>query len=555
MKKLIALLLAMVCVLSVCAGCGGGGLAGEEQGQVQADNPDEKVKLTVGIPSNALVASYKDNALTKYLEAEMNVELEFVEYSGGSEIGTQIATNVTAGEALPDILFGITLGDGVINRYGKDGYFRDLAPYFQDKEGASKVFWERIEANLTELEIENVKRQLVNADTGGIYAIPSMETSLVDIIDYQVWINTEWLDAVGMEMPTDIDSLYKVLVAFKTKDPNGNGKADEIPLYGSEAGGLGADVINYLINMFLYFNDRKPFNVTDDGKLYVPYTTDEYREAMIFINKLYKEKLIGDAIFATSQSDIQKVATPANGTALAGIFCGHLTLHATKNSAVLEQYEPLPYLEGQTVVFNDNTFRRNIYITQDCKNPDRAFALIMKMWEEETSYRVRYGEFGANWTWADEGAISDCGIPAKIKILNDPFAQPNACLWSDASGTLNVYAEGEAAQMGEASTAWEKRKSALHAQSRANADAAAAENNPTNICPTLNFTEDEAELTTKARSACADYMKKSRTDFIKNKMDPTNDAVWNNYVKQIEEYGVNDWLAAAQKAYDRGTKM
>lgn len=554
MKKLIALLLALVCVLSVCAGCGGGG-ALNQGGEVVQDNPDELVKLTVGIPSNALVASYKDNALTKYLEAEMNVEIEFVEYSGGSEIGTQIATNVTAGEALPDILWGITLGDGVINRYGKDGYFRDLAPYFQDKEGASKVFWERIEANLTDLEIENVKRQLVNADTGGIYAIPSMETSLVDIIDYQVWINTEWLDALGLEMPTDIDSLYDTLVAFKTRDPNGNGKNDEIPLYGSETGGLGADVINYLVNLYLYFNDRKPFNVDDNGKLYVPYTTDEYREAMIFINKLYKEKLINDAIFATSMQDLQKVTTPASGTAMAGIFCGHLTLHATKNSAVLDQYQPLPYLEDQTIVFNDNTFRRNIFITQDCANPDRAFALIMKMWEEETSYRIRYGEFGANWTWADEGAVSDCGIPAKIKILNDPFAQPNACLWADASGTLNVYAEGEAAQMGEDSTAWEKRKSALHAQSRVNADEAAAANNPVNICPTLTYTDDESELISAAVSACSDYMKKSRTDFIKGKMDPNNDAVWNQYVGRIEELGVKDWLAAAQKAYDRGTKM
>ena len=42
-------------------------------------------------------------------------------------------------------------------------------------------------------------------------------------------INTKWLEAVGMEMPTTVDELHDVLVAFKDKDPNGNGQADEIP--------------------------------------------------------------------------------------------------------------------------------------------------------------------------------------------------------------------------------------------------------------------------------------------------------------------------------------
>ena len=43
-------------------------------------------------------------------------------------------------------------------------------------------------------------------------------------------INTDWLEAVDMEVPTTLDEFKDVLVAFKTKDPNGNGQADEIPL-------------------------------------------------------------------------------------------------------------------------------------------------------------------------------------------------------------------------------------------------------------------------------------------------------------------------------------
>ena len=555
MKKLICLLLALVSLLSLAACNKGGGLAGSGDAQNQNVTADGKVLLTIGLPTNALVLDYKNNALTKYLENELNMELEFIPYSGGSEIGTQIATAITAGEPLPDIIWDVELGDAAISRYGKDDYFQDLSKYFADREGASKVFWERVEANFSEYELDNIKRKMVDADTGEIYYIPTMETSLVDIMDYQVWINTVWLDKLGLPMPTTRDEFYNTLVAFKTQDPNGNGQNDEIPLYGSEAGGLGADVVNFVINMFLYFDDRKTFSVGDDGKLYAPFITDEYREALKFANKLYAEKLMPDSVFTTALPDLQKITTPASGTALVGVFCGHLTLHAMKNNDLLQQYQPMPYLKEQRVVFNDNAFKRNVFITSSCTRPDDAFRLIMKMYEEETSWRIRYGEFGVNWDYAPEGSISELGLPAKMKIIDDPFQQQNTCLWSSVGGTLNVYAECEAAIMAEESSDWLKLRNKMAAQSRKNGDAAAKTNNPEKLCPVLVYTEEELELTQRQRTAVGDYYTKSRTDFIKNKMSPTSDAEWNKYVQQVKDYGLADWLAVAQKAYERDPQI
>ena len=44
-----------------------------------------------------------------------------------------------------------------------------------------------------------------------------------------MWINQTWLDELGLEPPVDFESLLDVLTAFQTKDPNLNGKQDEIP--------------------------------------------------------------------------------------------------------------------------------------------------------------------------------------------------------------------------------------------------------------------------------------------------------------------------------------
>ena len=48
----------------------------------------------------------------------------------------------------------------------------------------------------------------------------------------------DWLDNVGMEVPTTMDEWYEVLVAFKEGDPNGNGEADELPFDAGSAGHL-----------------------------------------------------------------------------------------------------------------------------------------------------------------------------------------------------------------------------------------------------------------------------------------------------------------------------
>lgn len=547
MKKYIALFLAMIIALSLCAACGG-----NETPNNSSTNVKGKVDLSIGLPSVATVLSYEENSLTYWVEGQTGFDLSFIPFSGGTDIGTQISTTVAARQELPDILYDISLGEDVYRGYGHDGYFLDLTKYFDDRDGASKTFWERFEATFSPEEQADILRKMTDPDTGAIYAVPTLETSLIDVMDYQMWINTEWLDKLQLDMPTDIDSLYKVLVAFRDNDPNGNGKKDEIPLYGGQEAGLGADVVNWLVNMFLYFNDRKTFMVDDDGQLYAPFLTNEYREAMKFMNKLMDEKLMLDAVFNAKHAELKLVNTPNSGVPIAGIFAGHLTLHANCDSPVLKQYKPLPLFGN--AVYNDNNCFMTTFITKDCDNPDAAFELLMTLYTEDGSRRLRYGEYGVNWTDADAGAKSSMGLDADFKLIRDPMLEQNTCLWSSASCSLNVNSEGESAQLTEQETAGEVLRAQMHAESRKHYDAAAEKNNPDPkyICPTLVYTEDEKLEIAHQQTAVSDYFRKSRTDFALGNLDPNSDTDWNTYVNTCWDLGLQDWLDTAQVAYDRG---
>ena len=176
------------------------------------------------------------------------------------------------------------------------------------------------------------------------------------------------------------------------------------------------------------------------------------------------------------------------------------------------------------------------------------------LWSEEGSRRVRYGEYGVNWTDPDPGATSDLGLPATYKLLRDPLVEQNTCLWSGASCTLCVWAELEDAQIVREQSPGEAIKQQMHAESYKNYKAASEKYNPdaSLICPTLVLTEEEKEDTQAQRTACSDYYRKCRTAFATGEMDPNKDADWNTYVDTLWELGLQDWLDVAQVSYDRG---
>ena len=71
-------------------------------------------------------------------------------------------------------------------------------------------------------------KSLITAPDGHIYALATGAAAPWSDISWHLHINNDWLERLGLEMPTTTDEFYEVLLAFKNSDPNGNGDADEI---------------------------------------------------------------------------------------------------------------------------------------------------------------------------------------------------------------------------------------------------------------------------------------------------------------------------------------
>lgn len=544
MKKWIALLLSLATLVTLLTGCGKKEETVSDQpgASTSGDAAADGVTITIGLPRSALVTDYDNNAFTNWLEEQTGCNIQFQYFQAStSDAKTQLSTMMVSGEKLPDILYNFQLSDDLIKEYGDDGYFLDLRDYYADREGASRVFWERLQEIPEEEQVTNVRR-MTDVENGAMYSLPCIQTSDIDTMDYQMWINQTWLDELNLQAPTDPDELYEVLKAFKQRDP------DCVPLAGIE-NSMGGDVINWIVNMFTYCDDTRRWNVDETGKLYMPYTTDDYRQALIYMHKLVQEGLMTPLCWTIKIQEMQALTSPADNDPMVGIFAGHLTLHVTPGSEVLYNYKPLD-LFGNAVI-NENINRRSTFITTDCENPDAAFALAMALYSKEAGWRLRYGEQGVNWDYADAGTESYLGKPAEIKILDDPFAKLNSCLWGDMAASLLTDAEGESAEKVEGTDAWADYKNTIVAEQVANYHAAAEANNPKTLCPPLIQTTQEKDEILQIKSDVLTIINKCRAQFANGELDPNDDAAWNDYLAQLDTLGLAQYQAQSQAIYDR----
>lgn len=109
------------------------------------------------------------------------------------------------------------------------------------------------------------------------------------------WIRQDWLDKLGLKAPQNVNELYEVLKAFRDRDPNGNGKKDEIPYFNGEQ--------YEVYRLVLLWGARSSGSNTyfdfmvENGKIVHPFAQEPFKLGIRNVAKWYAEGLIDKEIF------------------------------------------------------------------------------------------------------------------------------------------------------------------------------------------------------------------------------------------------------------------
>ena len=300
----------------------------------------EEVTITIGLTQNMNIENYDTNYYTQMLEEVTGVNIEFLLFTSG-ENQDKLQMMVAGGEKLPDIIMW-GQNDAMCMLWGEEGYIVPLEDYFANASYYAAEGYARVKEN-SGLDIVDY----VTSSDGHVWTFPTYQETLTNPPYARFWIYQPWLEALNLKAPTTTDEFYEVLKAFKTQDPNGNGKADEIPLIGSQmsSGSFGANAWEYIMNAFQHSTSKKNFLISTEGQLSVSYTTDKWKEGVKYITKLVDEGLF-DAVSFTQDTDTFKAIVNSSGDQLVGSFCYTSSAFVAKDHPSKEAWLLLPQLKG-----------------------------------------------------------------------------------------------------------------------------------------------------------------------------------------------------------------
>lgn len=503
----------------------------------------EKVTLVLGVPQNASVEDWDTNFQTTMLEKDLNYDLEFRVYPSG-EFTTQINLAVAAGgEGLPDIILSnFNLGDDVVYSWAQAGAIIPLTEYYENSSYYLKEAVERTGVDFI---------PMITSPDGNIYYVPAYNQSLTNEYPAKIWMYEPWLDKLGLKEPTTPEEFRAVLRAFKEQDPNGNNKADEIPLISTSYDNYYWFEALMAPFQFLYGDAQSTeawFDVTD-GVVSAAYATDGYREGLKYIRSLFDEGLIDPLSFTNDSSQTKALLAQEETVIGTYITMAMSDLPATdKRRTLYKGIAPLKSADGkQYTPYMESIPYPAGLVTSNCDYPEAAFRFLDYLVSEEVSIHTRWGEKGVDWLEPVEGEKSMYDALGYKPVLKSvlPWGQPQNKHWQQTGPFIRQYSIA-------LGVVWDgnELQTGIHA---ARIQGEYTNKHPKEYIPKLIYTPEEQDVVSGIIPTLDTYVKESIAKFCTNYsgMDIYDDAAWNNYKKQLEIIGLPEVLEVVQSVYDR----
>jgi len=263
LKKILMVGCAVALLTTGLAGCGD-----SSKNAIDLQNPSITVMTSGSQPESASDDSQVVKALEQYLGTDLKIN--FIPASGYDE---KVTATLGSGQ-YPMVMLVGSKSSSIINT-ARSGAFWDITDKIKD---AAKY------PNLSQANEVVLNNTSIDGRLYGLYRARTLGRSGMSI-------RQDWIEKLGMQMPTTIDEFYEVLKAFKEKDPDGNGQDDTF-------GMIMTTSPTTLEAMAIWFGAPNKWGEGPDGKLQPDFMTEEYFNCLKWLRKCYSEELINQD-FAT----------------------------------------------------------------------------------------------------------------------------------------------------------------------------------------------------------------------------------------------------------------
>ncbi len=383
------------------------------------------------------------------------------------------------------------------------------------------------------LEANPVIDGMIKTDDGNYYAFPFVRGDEMLLNTIGLMLRQDWLDELGLEVPTTMDEWHTVLTAFKEK------KGAEAP-YTFEYTNppyLNSDPFAYA------FGTNRSFYVGSDKTVHFGAVEEGYKQFLTTMNQWYSEGLI-DKDLATLKGDqiSAKMTNGLSGASMgqAGSRMGTWTeaARSTNPSFKLVAAPPPTLVKGEKAEFGQievpYSGRASVAITSSCEDVERAARLMDYAYGEEGHMYFNFGIEGESYTlvngyptYTDQVMKNPDGLPVSQAMsayirgnYNGPFVQ-------DVRYLEQYYTLDE---QRETPTVWGQSNGSAH------------------IIPPITPTSEESKEFSTIMNEINTYRDEMTLKFMFGTESLDN---FDTYVKNIENMGLARALEIQNAAFER----
>ena len=495
-----------------------------------------KPKLRVVVVTHALTKDVDEMPHLNAFAEAAGVEIEWEQYR--ADFLEKKAVVLASGD-VPDIFISgwfetITDEDFVTFR-GIYQPLEDLIP--EHAPNVQRMFEEKPE----------LKYLSIAAD-GHIYALPKYQRFWPKN-QIRMMINKVWLDKLGLDVPETWDELYETLKLFKTADPNGNGKADEIPMdWAPGTGGFNATVL------LSGFGIAAPYPYgtglyVDNGKVGNFFAIPEYKELVKFLHKCYKEGLVNPEVFTQDYTKYQAIGRGTDEVPIVGFTFGwepedRLGSRWAPQYITIPPLKPYKDYDGPIYwdfnYFDLNYGRNYIAMTTKCQHKEAATRFIDQFYSPEGGLQVIFGPLGDNIRKNEDGSYTI--LPPK-----DPNMDPGTWKWTSTladAGPMYV-SDDLVVELGSDMQALSRYDEPYKPYlDKVSVDSIWPG-------PFVTYTRDETEELSDLWINLNGIMSNNYAKWIS---EGGVEEQWDAYIRELNRAGLQRWLQIQQAAYDRFMK-
>lgn len=484
-----------------------------EAGFPIVNNP---VNLRVFGCKDANQAEWKDILIFKEYEKMTNVKMKFEETP--QEGCVEKKNLLFASNELPDIFLRSGLTNDDVALYGM-------------QEKALVPLEELIDAHAPNLkrlfEQYPDAKQSITAPDGHIYALPMMRV-LGSERSEKIWINQTWLEKLNLQKPTTPEELKEVLLAFRDQDPNGNGQKDEIPMGLREIG------MAFLLSGSWGLDKQFGYKINiENDKVKIWLTDDRLKEMLMFLNDLYKEKLLWPDFF---KRDIPNWRSNLSQAKFGTFFIQasdpfvNVQDQFTGMAPIVGPYGDQLYSGASPIASPTGTFA----ITNVNKHPEASIRWVDYFYGDEGSVFARFGVEGQTYTMKD-------GVP----VFNDSVLNDSRGLMA-AMGEINLVPGG-----GFPHLVTEQSGGPTNNEKVRELQSFIEDYIPKTIYGAPIFDKATNEKIMPIRADVDKFVDESVAKFILGELSFDT---WDKYVDTLNKMGIDKLEEAYQQAYDAGKK-